>query len=176
MTAAPARGTGQDDRGRWLILLLDPELAHVVLPADPGTDVVLDGRRFVDVAGDGFNWFADRLFDRSGRCVGVELTPLVPLLENVPESIARLRYVTVIDTGIPNELKGEHRFANRVQLRIFFGGGPIADVEMRGDQAFLGRVLADEDARFALAFESEFFLDPADVDGLSALGVRAVEP
>lgn len=169
----PLAGSGE----RWLILVLDGRLRHAVLPADPGPAIVLEGRRYSDVAGEGFNWFADRLFDASGRCAGFELSPLVPVLENVPASIARLPYVTVLRDGVPVDPRnGEGAPAGDavVQIRIFFGDGPVADAEVRGDQAFLGRVLADEGENFALAFSTMNFLDPADLASLSGRGIPTV--
>jgi hypothetical protein len=61
-----------------------------------------------------------------------------------------------------------------VQYQIFFADGPVSPTELHGDQDFLGRVFADDAGTFALGFDSRYFLDPADIDGLAALGVRAV--
>lgn len=158
----------------WLLFVLRPRLAYTIVAGDPGPEFTIDGIRYVNIGAESFNWFSDRLIDTTGRWVGIELNPLTPVLDSLAVHAGRLPYLTAVTFGEPAGHGLDHPAApDRImQFQMFFTGKPVRDAEVAGEQAFEGRVYADDNGGFALSFGTADFVGISDLQSLSEHGVE----
>jgi hypothetical protein len=138
------------DDGDYLVILFRPEISLAWSLGDPGQTFTVGALNYVSKIESDFTGFYNRLKDRSGHFVGIEITPLLGE-EYLPFVLSRLPYVETDPNG--------------KLIRVFFSGRPTVDVDVVDDQAFGGRIYEAITGEFAVSLVTDW-LSPADIAAL----------
>ena len=119
----------------WLIAVLGTPSEFMIAGDEPGTPLLVGMTTFRAVDGCGFPGFHDRLRDKSGRCVGLEVSPIHGNKAFEAQLVESTHVRIMDDAG-----------TTQVLLR-----DPVGSLTSDGDQAFGGDVYRDGAGRWALS-------------------------
>lgn len=129
-----------DERSRFLVLLLRPQLGMLVQPEEPGGAIDLQGDRYFAHANSGIPGFYDWLRSAAGEVIGVRYAA-VESETRLINAVRGLPYVRLAD--------------DETSVSIFFSSNQLADDDKSADQAFGGSgVFENRAGTFALSFET----------------------
>jgi hypothetical protein len=135
----------------WFVMIFRRELIVGLAPKTSSGALSIDGVEFASVDDNHLTAFVDRLTDRSGELVGVNISPVSDAAERLMLAVRSLPYVT----------------SEPGAFQVWFSEAPLADACNNAEQAFGGQVFTSPTGDLALSIDAESLFTATDQERLT---------